>query len=201
MECYKTSWRVVNQCLLWYHHILKPIFFFFSTDFILCKLSFFTSPNTKCKILIFFFLYFSENFLKLYNFFGFLMDHFTPASSESKTACCEPLLKSQNSVMLVFMKEKKICWYFPLFLYLRKPDLSHLPQEWNVWWCRLGEVLLLWKRRGAGQLQRPPSDLPHDFLWRVQAGRGLQAQTCECAHTQDWRRTATSAVFVVCCLA
>lgn len=57
----------------------------------------------------FFWHIFFENLLQLYNFFGFLMDHFTPASSESKTTFHVSLFKSQNVVILVCAKEKKVC--------------------------------------------------------------------------------------------
>ncbi|XP_054612239.1 serine/threonine-protein phosphatase with EF-hands 2-like isoform X3 [Dunckerocampus dactyliophorus] len=50
----------------------------------------------------------------------------------------------------------------------------------------MGALLLLQEYRGARRVHRPSADLPHDLLWRVQAGGGLQAQTSDLhGHLED----------------
>lgn len=62
----------------------------------------------------------------------------------------------------------------------RKFNLAHLPGEWGVSWCRVGEALLLQEYRGARDLLGPSSHLPPDGGAGSRAGGGLQEQESMC---------------------
>lgn len=145
--------------------------------------------------------------MQLYNFFGYLMDHFTPASNESKimplTPClihwvmcschCIELIWSQPVYPLVRVTmwlsstdlSSSLSSSTFIYIYIRKSYLAHLPREWHLSWHRMGEILLLQEHRGAWPLQWPPSNLSHDYLWGVEGGRSLQAQPSRYTGTQS----------------
>lgn len=62
----------------------------------------------------------------------------------------------------------------------RKFDLTHLPGEWGLSWCWVGEVLLLQEHRGARDLLRTSPHFPPDSGAGSRPGGGLQEQESTC---------------------
>lgn len=73
--------------------------------------------------------------LQLYNFLGYLVDNFTPSSSERKKSCHTHLKQLPPKTSLYK--------HITHILSIRKPDLTYLQREWGVSRCRVGEIFQL----------------------------------------------------------
>lgn len=116
---------------------------------------------------------------QLSNFLNYLMDNFTPSSSESRMS----ILSSHPTFFFVYFLFS-VSSSNSLNLSIRESNFAHLQRQWGLSGCRVGEVFLLREHGGAGDLLRTSPHLPSHGGAGGGAGGGLQEQ--ESKPTPHW---------------